>query len=301
MTEERAEGTPPDWSDRPLVEVLRGGRVESVHHGAAVLADEAGDVVAATGGPGLVTYLRSAAKPAQVLPLLMSGAAESFGFTDAEIAVMIGSHGGEAFHLEAVRSILARAGLDESALQCGAHAPFHRPSARALRETGGEPTALHNNCSGKHAGMLALAAHLGAPVATYLDAEHPVQRRIRDVLARLTGLESGSIGLAVDGCSAPTFAVPLRAAATLYARLMAPASLPADLGRVVDRAAGAMRRHPEMVAGTGRLCTDLMRRGGDGLVAKIGAEGFYGLGYARGGRGYGLVIKIGDGDGDRAR
>jgi L-asparaginase II len=289
------------WGDRPLVEVLRGERVESVHHGAVVLVDDAGGLVAAHGDADLVTYLRSSAKPAQVLPLLLSGAAERFGFTEAEVAVMIGSHGGEPFHLEAVRSILKRAGLGEDALQCGAHPPFYRPAARALRLAQQEPSPLHNNCSGKHAGMLALAVHLSAPVGTYLEPAHPVQQRIRDVIARLAGMDTAAIGLAVDGCSAPTFAIPIRAAAALYARLLAPGSLPEDLGRAARRAVTAMRAHPEMVAGTGRLCTDLMQRGGDGVIAKIGAEGFYGLGYARGGRGFGLAIKISDGDGERAR
>jgi L-asparaginase II len=301
MTEKRSAAADPAWGDRPLVEVLRGERVESVHHGAIVLADDAGGLVAACGDADLVTYLRSSAKPAQVLPLLVSGAADRFGFTEAEIAVMIGSHGGEPFHLEAVRSILKRAGLGEEALQCGAHPPFDRPTARALRLAQQEPSPLHNNCSGKHAGMLALAVHLGAPVGTYLDPAHPVQLRIREVVARLSGLETASVGVAVDGCSAPTFAIPMRSAALLYARLLGPGSLPDDLGRAARRAVAAMRARPDMVAGTGRLCTDLMRRGGDGVIAKIGAEGFYGLGYARVGRGFGLAIKISDGDGERAR
>ena len=301
MKKTRSAAGRSSWGDRPLVEVLRAERVESLHHGAVVLADDAGGVVAAVGDSDLATYLRSSAKPAQVLPLLLSRAAERFGFTEAEIAVMIGSHGGEPFHLDAVRSILNRVGLAEEALQCGAHAPFHRPAARALRLAQQEPSPLHNNCSGKHAGMLALAVHLGAPIDTYLDPAHPVQQRIREVIARLAGLETAAIGVAVDGCSAPTFAVPMRAAATLYARLLAPATLPEDLGRAARRAVAAMRAHPEMVAGTGRLCTDLKQTGRDGVIAKIGAEGFYGLAYARGGRGFGLAIKISDGDGERAR
>src|SRR5207249_7843069 len=135
--------------------------------------------------------------------------------------VMIGSHGGEPFHVRAVRSILKTIGLDEKALQCGAHAPYHRPSAHALRQRGEQPTALHNNCSGKHAGMLALAVHLGAPVDTYLDPSHPVQRRIAARLEALAGLEARTLPTAVDGCSAPTFAMPLRNLALLYARLAA--------------------------------------------------------------------------------
>jgi len=294
-----ATGSSGGW--KPLVEVWRGGTLESVHHGAVAVADDSGRTVLAHGDPGLVTFLRSSAKPAQVLPLLASGAADRFGFTGEEIAAMIGSHGGEPFHVAAVRSILAKAGLGEDALQCGAHAPYHRPSARALRGAGQAPAAIHNNCSGKHAGMLALAVALGAPTATYLEAEHPVQTRIREAVATLAGMASGEIGLAIDGCSAPTFALPLERAAALYARLMAPAVLPPGLREAAARAVAAMRRHPEMVAGTDRICTALIQAGSCGLIAKIGAEGFYGLGYARDGRGYGIALKISDGDGDRAR
>jgi L-asparaginase II len=299
ITMNRPPASPDGW--RPLVEVWRGPTMESLHHGAIAVADDTGRVVLAHGDPGLVTFLRSSAKPAQVLPLLASGTAERFGFTDAEIAVMIGSHGGEPFHVEAVRSVLAKAGIGEDALQCGAHPPYHRPSARALRAAGTAPGAIHNNCSGKHAGMLALARALGAPTATYLENDHPVQVRIREVVGTLAGMRPEDLTLAIDGCSAPNFALPLERAATLFARLMAPGGLPPDLRAAAARAVAAMRRHPEMVAGTDRLCTVLMRAGGSGLIAKIGAEGFYGLGYERDGRGYGMALKVADGDGDRAR
>jgi L-asparaginase II len=285
---------------RPLVKVWRGDTVESLHHGVVVVMDDAGREVARHGDPSLVTYLRSSAKPAQVLPLLASGAAERFGFSDAEIAVMIGSHGGEPFHVEAVRAILERIGVGEEALQCGAHPPYHRPSAQALRAAHEEPTAVHNNCSGKHAGMLALAVHLGAPTAGYLDEGHPVQRRILAAVAALAGLAPGDIRTAIDGCSAPNFALSMSAAATMYARLIAPGGLPADLQAAARRVVAAMRRHPEMVAGTDRLCTALMRSASGGLIAKIGAEGFYGLGFERDGRGLGVALKVADGDGDRA-
>src|SRR5262245_53890025 len=286
---------------RRLAEVWRGGTLESVHHGVVVVADDDGRVVQSHGDPGIVTFLRSSAKPAQVLPLLASGAADRFGFTSEEIAVIIGSHGGEPFHVAAVRSILDKAGMGEEALRCGAHPPYHRPSARALKAAGRSPTAIHNNCSGKHAGMLALAVSLGAPTGTYLDDDHPVQVRIRETVATLAGMAPGDLRLAVDGCSAPNFALPLERAAGLYARLVSGRGLPAGLRDAAARAVDAMRRHPRMVAGTDRLCTDLMTRAGCGLVAKIGAEGFYGLGYARDGRGYGVALKIADGDGNRAR
>lgn len=284
----------------PLVAFRRGGTVETVHHGAIAVVDSAGQVIASVGDPARPTFLRSAAKPAQVLPLLQSGAVDRFHFTDAEIAVMIGSHGGEPFHLDAVHSILKKIDLDESALQCGAHPPLHRPSAAALLAAGASPTALHNNCSGKHAGMLALSAHLGAPVATYLDESHPCQTRVRAVVEELAGLEPGRARTAIDGCSAPTFAVPLGAAALLYARLLAPERTE-GVRAAAGRAVCAMRRHPEMIAGTDRLCTALMRECGNGLIAKIGADGFYGLGFERDGRGIGIALKIAGGDERSAR
>src|SRR3989442_3459275 len=215
--------TPPPPGYVPLVEVRRGDGVESLHFGAIAVIDARGRAVTAAGDPATPVVLRSTAKPAQVLPLLDSGAAERFHFADEEIAIMIGSHGGEPFHVRAVRSILKTIGLDEKALQCGAHAPYHRPSAQALRRRREQPTALHNNCSGKHAGMLALAVHLGAAVDTYLDPGHPVQVRIRTRIEALAGLSAGATRLAIDGCSAPTIALPLSRPGVLSARLAAPA------------------------------------------------------------------------------
>src|SRR3989442_2489230 len=205
----------------PLVEVSRGGIVESVHFGAIAVVDSRGRSIASAGDPGTPVVLRSTAKPAQVLPLLDSGAADRFRFTEAEIAVMAGSHGGEPFHVLAVRAILKKIDLDETALQCGAQPPYHRPSGRALRRQGQKPSALHKNCSGKHAGMLALGGHLDAPVPAYLEPAHPVQAAIRARLETLAGLDPQSVRIATDGCSAPTFAVPLRGLALLYARLAA--------------------------------------------------------------------------------
>ena len=149
--------------------------------------------------------------------------------------------------------------------------------------------------------MLALAVALDAPTATYLENDHPVQARIRDTVATLAGMAPDDLGLGIDGCSAPNFALPLERAATLFARLMEPAALPSGLREAAALAVSAMRHHPEMVAGTDRLCTALMQAGSCGLIAKIGAEGFYGLGYARDGKGYGIALKIADGEGERAR
>ncbi len=285
----------------PMVEVQRGGIAESLHHGAVAVVDSTDRLLASVGDPECVTFIRSAGKPAQILPLIASGAVERFGFREAHLAVIMGSHGGEPFHLEAVREILARIGLDETALQCGTHEPLHRPTAMALRARGWNPTLLHNNCSGKHAGFLALAVHRGEPVESYLEPSQPLQIDIRVVIERLAGLPHDGAETALDGCSAPTFAMSLRSAALLYARLSSPKNEAGEYGPAVRTALAAMRGCPEMIGGTDRLETALMSEGRHGLIAKIGAEGFFALGFERQGRGVGIVLKIGDGNLKRAR
>jgi len=285
----------------PMVEVRRGGIVESVHHGAIAVVDSSDRLIASAGDPGCVTFVRSAGKPAQILPLLSSGGVERFGFEPRHLAIMMGSHGGEPFHLETVREILARIGLDESSLQCGTHEPLHRPTALALHAAGLEPTVLHNNCSGKHVGLLSLAVHRGDPIESYLDPAHPVQEDIRTVIARLAGIPPAELLTAPDGCSAPTFAMSLRSAALLYARIISPSDDARDLAATTLQAREAMRACPEMVGGTDRLESELMRATRHGLIAKIGAEGFFAFGFERQGRGIGIALKIGDGDMKRAR
>ena len=284
-----------------LVEVTRGGHVESEHRGAIAVVDATGKLIAQAGDVQLVSYLRSSAKPFQLLPLIESGAADRFGFTDAELAIIAGSHSGEPRHVAAVQSILAKIGLPDSALQCGIHAPFNPGAAKALRAAGSEPTVLYNNCSGKHAGMLAQAIDRGLSTADYLDPQHPVQVTIRQRLAELAGLPIDQINVGVDGCSAPCFAMPLHASALAFAKLAEAGSTrsvqdDAGLGRV----ARVMMAYPEMVAGVGRLDTDLMRAAPQRVVSKGGAEGYHGMGVIRSdGSAFGIAIKIGDGDGKR--
>jgi L-asparaginase II len=253
----------------------------------------------------LVSYLRSSAKPFQLLPLVESGGADRFGFTSAELAVIAGSHSGEPRHVAAVQSILNRIGLREDALQCGIHVPFNAAAAKALRAEGREPSILHNNCSGKHAGMLAQAVDRGLSTHDYLDPQHPVQIAIRQRLAELGGITFDEIGVGVDGCSAPCFAMPLRAAALAFARLAEAGSRGQEAGSKMQnaglaRVARAMLDHPEMVAGEGRIDTDVMRAVPGRLVSKAGAEGYHGLGLIRpDGSAWGIAIKIADGDGKR--
>ena len=290
-----------DFGHVPMVKVTRGDAVESVHYGAAVVTDARGEVLGSAGSPEASTFLRSAAKPFQAIPVVASGAADHFGIDRRELAVIVSSHNGEKMHLDRVRSILRKIGCREADLQCGAHPPFFRAAAAALARTAKRPSVLHNNCSGKHAGMLTLARFLGKPVRGYLSPDHPIQRSILGAVSRYTGAPEGAILQGTDGCSAPTFAVSLRQAAVAYARLVDPRhGLPGER-EAAERIVAAMRAHPEMVAGTGRLCTILMRETGHSFIAKLGAEGFYGMAYRDGKRGVGIVLKISDGNGERAR
>ena len=285
----------------PLVHVIRGSTVESAHYGAVAVVDAAGRLLHAAGDPAAVTFMRSSAKPFQIIPVLESGAADRFGLEPSEVAVAIGSHNGQDIHVRAVRSILAKAGLSEEKLMCGPHEPFDVETARLLREQGRQPTSIHSNCSGKHAAMLALAAHRGYPTDGYFHPEHPVQVEMLSAIAAFTGLPASGIALASDGCTVPTFGLPVHAAAAAYARLMDPSSFDAPRREAARRAVEAMRGYPEMVGGDGVIDTDLMRSAGAEMVAKRGAEGFYGIGFRLGGKAYGAAFKIADGDMGRAR
>ncbi|ADU50389.1 L-asparaginase II [Thermaerobacter marianensis DSM 12885] len=285
-----------------LVEVTRGGWVESRHDGHAVVVDKQGQIVAALGDPGHVSFLRSSLKPFQALAVVASGAPDAFGFTDAEIALMCGSHAGEPEHVAAATSMLAKLGLGPDHLACGPH-PLTSPAARrALAETGMEPTRVHNNCSGKHAGMLALARHRGWPVEGYHRPDHPVQQEVRALVAALTGLSPGGPDWheAVDGCGVVTFALPLVAVARMFRYLGRPDLLPADLAHLapaLDRIRRALVAHPTMIRGAGQFDTEVIRATGGAWIGKVGAEGYYAAGLATG---HALALKIADGQ-DRAR
>lgn len=207
----------------PLVEVTRGSFVESVHRGLVVAVDGRGRTVAVLGSADAVTFMRSAAKPFQALPLVASGAAERFGLDDRELAVACGSHDATPAHTEAVVSLLTKAGLSASGLNCGPHEPYSKEAAEALKARGERPSALHNNCSGNHAGMLALARHIGADVSTYHLPENPAQRAVFRAVSQYSGLAPEELGCATDNCAAPTFALIVGAMALMLARLVAPA------------------------------------------------------------------------------
>lgn len=290
----------------PLVEVTRGRIVESRHHGHVVVFDGEGRMLASLGSPEMVTYLRSSSKPHQTVPLVATGAADHFGFTDAEIALACGSHNGEEEHTGTALSMLRKVGLDESALHCGPQEPYSEEAAEELKRRGLKPSALHNNCSGKHAAMLALAVYLQEPVENYEEFQHPVQQLIARTVAEFAGVSLDEMGIGTDGCSAPNFAVSVQAMALMYARFVNPSSHFDERTReACRRISRAMFTHPEMVEGRGELDTELMKVCGGGLISKVGAEGVYTAGVLpseKFPRGLGIAFKIEDGDkGDRAR
>jgi L-asparaginase II len=268
--------------------------VESIHLVHAAVADAAGGLVSAHGDPERRAWIRSAAKPIQILPLVEDGLVERFGFTPRELATMVASHGAQPFHLEAVRDILAKAELDPGMLRCGPHPPLDPEAAEALRESGLEPGPLHNNCSGKHAGMLAVCRAMEWPLETYLELDHPLQVRIHCAVAELAGIAAAEIPRAIDGCGAPTFFLPVRGMAVAFARLgAADRTRDTDRARAIGRILDAMAAHPEHVAGTGRLDTDLMALCGQRVVVKTGAEGVFCAVLRE--RGEGVALKVADG------
>jgi L-asparaginase II len=279
---------PPE--DVPLVALWRGGLVESVHRGRFAVYDQWGEVLEAFGDPEPYVYLRSAAKPLQALPLILSGAADAFGLTDEELAVACASHNAEGPHLAAVRSILKKAGLSEDDLQSGAHPPMYGPEATKLARGGEEPRPIHGNCSGKHAGMLAVCVHEGYQTISYRDPGHPLQRRILGLIAEVCGLREDEVLVAGDNCGVPAFALPLRSVATGLARVVTGKALSDELADAAFRVGDAMRAHPFMVAGSGRLDTELMEQ--THLLVKGGAEAVLAVANPEG---WGMALKISDG------
>jgi L-asparaginase II len=279
-------------ADEPMVAVRRGGLVESVHRGRLAICGAWGEWLGSLGDPEGYVYLRSSAKPFQALPLVLSGAADAFGLVDEEISVACASHNAEPRHLAAARSILRKANLSEGDLPNGVHLPMHAPSAARLASSGEPPRAIHGNCSGKHAGMLAVCVHAGWDPAGYRDPEGPLQTLVRDTVAKVCGVEPQDVRLAGDGCGVPVFAMPLGNLALGFARLAAGGheDLPDDLNGAMRRVRDAVRDHPYMVAGTGRFDTALMEA--TDLVAKGGAEGVFACASPAG---WGLALKISDG------
>jgi L-asparaginase II len=275
-----------------LVEITRSSHVESVHRGAVAICDGSGRLVHALGDVEALIYPRSALKPVQALPLVESGAADALGLGTEEIALASASHSGEGMHTSRVAAWLKRIGCSAADLACGPHEIRHEPTRQKMRARGEAPTALHNNCSGKHTGFLTLARHLGAPTAGYVGIDHPVQRAVASALKDIAGLE-GELPFGVDGCTAPNFLVSLTALARAMARLGAPEGLAPARAAAARRIVTAMREHPELIAGSGRVCSILIREAQGRAVVKTGAEGVYAAMLPE--RGLGIALKIDDG------
>ena len=271
------------------VAVRRGGLVESVHRVHVAVSDGA-TLVRGSGDPGLRVFLRSVAKPFQSVPLVEDGVVAALGLTEEELAVTAASHSSESGHLRAARRILHACGTDEAALACGPHTPFDGTTAARLERAGAAPGRIHNNCSGKHAGMIALARHNGWPVHGYQGAGHAVQVRMAREVGRWCDVPVEEIPHGVDGCGVATFALSLADTARGFARLGRAAAERDEGPAAVVR---AMTAHPWFVGGTGRLCTEIMERSDGRLLVKVGAEGMYCA--CAPDAGLGLALKVEDG------
>jgi L-asparaginase II len=275
-----------------LVEVTRGGIVESRHTGAFAVVDAQGAVLRQAGDIEAPVFPRSAVKAFQCLAMIESGAADRFGFSEAEIALACASHNGEPVHVATARAMLAKAGVEETDLECGTHWPHETEALHELVRAGHKPGPVHNNCSGKHAGMLAVARVLGVPKGGYTRREHPVQRRVAEVLSALCDVPMESLPCGIDGCSVPTWAIPPRNLALGFARFGSGSGLPGTRREAAERIVAAVRAHPFMVAGTGRFCTRLMADV-PRLFVKTGAEGVFCASVPH--AGLGIALKCDDG------
>jgi L-asparaginase II len=280
--------------DNPvLVEVTRGSQVESRHRGAVQVVDAEGATVLAIGEGERPVFPRSAVKALQALPLLESGIADRYGLGDAEIALACASHSGEPEHVATAAAMLAKAARDEGCLECGAHWPLGEAANRALASAGGTPRPLHNNCSGKHAGFVCLACGLDAEPQGYVQPGHRVQEAVRGALEDLTGATHGPENRGIDGCSIPTYAVPLDALAFGFARFGTGVGLSRGGAQAARRIRQAVARQPFMVAGTGRFDTRLMEALRERAFVKTGAEAVYCGALPE--LGYGIALKMDDG------
>jgi L-asparaginase II len=289
-----------------LVNALRGGIVESMHRGAIAIVDADGSLHTATGDIERPVFPRSAVKVLQALPLVASGAAERFGLVDEELALACASHGGEPRHADTAAGMLAKAGVDAEALECGTHWPYHDAAIKALAAAGASPSALHNNCSGKHAGFVCvgclMAADRGADVRGflrgYVQPDHPVMREVTASLESTTGYRLADAARGVDGCSIPTYAVPLRHLAHAFAKVATGVGLSAGQAAAARRLRRAVATAPFMVAGSGRFDTRVMQALGERVFCKVGAEGVHCAALPE--LGLGVAMKMDDGNNARA-
>lgn len=283
-----------------LANVIRGNTVESIHRGHFIVLDGEGRTIASAGDPDTITFYRSSCKFFQAIPLITSGAADAFGFTEEEVALSCASHSGQQRHVEIAASMLEKIGLDENALHCGTHAPFYRPEADKLVREGKAPSALQNNCSGKHSGMLAVARRIGADVETYEHLDNPVQQQILDVISKFAEVPRDEIAVGSDGCAVPNFAVSVRAMARSFVNLISRAdSFDRDTADAAKRLVRAALNHPELIGGTDRLDTQVMQAAPGRVLSKVGADGVWLAGVLpceKWPSGLAVALKIEDGD-----
>lgn len=287
-----------------LAKVIRGETVESVHRGHLIIIDGAGNTIASVGDPRTVTYFRSSAKPFQAFPFVASGAAEEFGYSEEEIALACASHSGEARHVRIARLMIERIGMTEAHLHCGSHLPFYEKEAERMLRAGEYATPFHNNCSGKHAAMLALAKHIDADLNTYEMEGNPVQEKILDAVAAFTEIPRSQIKTGIDGCCAPNFALPLSAMAKSFMNLIKPDGFDDKTQAACKRIVSAMLNHPELIGGSERLDTMLMQAAPGQFISKVGADGVWLCGVLSSEKyptGLAITLKVEDGDDKRGR
>jgi L-asparaginase II len=288
----------PQLAGMPLVGVLRGGLIESVHRVALCALDARHNLLLSAGNTDALVYLRSAAKPFIAAAAVRAGVVARYSLDQRELSVMCGSHAGESFHVVAVRSILRRIGLDESALQCGVDLPYNVEARAALEAAGTTPAPVYNNCSGKHAGILALCTILGADPSTYMEPSNPAQRYILDFCARLSDERAEDLPLGIDGCGIPAYATTLRNVAVAYTRFATLEDVDEGTASALRLVRDAMMAFPEYMSGTGEFDASLIRAGRRDLVCKGGAEGIHATALIE--RRAALAIKVIDGN-ERAR
>jgi L-asparaginase II len=287
-----------------LVEALRGAHLESQHRGALAVVDASGSVHTALGDIDRPIFARSAVKVLQALPLVASGAADRWQLTAEELALACASHNGEPLHAQTAAGMLAKAGVDVHALECGAHWPYNDGAIKAMAAAGDTPSALHNNCSGKHSGFVCLGCLIAdgedraAFLKGYVQPTHPVMREVTAALQAATGCDLAAAAQATDGCSIPTFAIPLRQLAHAFARVATGQGLSPDHAVAAKRLRAAVAQAPFMVAGTGRFDTRVMQLLGERVFCKVGAEGVYCAALPE--QGLGVAIKVDDGNNARA-
>jgi L-asparaginase II len=291
----------PSIKHQPLYELTRGEIVESTHIGSIAVVDSKGNLIAWSGDAYHITYLRSTAKPFQVLPFIEGGGPVEYGLTLPEIALLCASHSGTDEHIATLHSLQTKTGIHESDLACGVHDPYDTRTAEALRQRGEQPTSNRHNCSGKHTGMLAQAQYRGWSKSNYIDPGHPVQELILKTFSDITDVPLGQIHVGIDGCSAPNFAIPLYNTALAFARLCHPEDLNPQRAAACKTIVQAMCGAPFMVAGPGRFDTLLMEIACGRMISKGGAEGYQGLGLLPdaiepGSKALGIAFKIEDGD-----